>query len=64
VDWAAAAASARERIWGLREQEGFAALADAIQQRHCSRRSGIQRASSRAKATRLKAAGQLSLDLV
>lgn len=64
VDWAAAAASARERIWGLREQEGFAALADAIQQRHGSRRSGIQRASSRAKATRLAAAGQLSLDLV
>ena len=63
VDWAAAAASARERIWGLREQEGFAALADAIQQRHGSRRSGIQRSSSRAKATRLAAAGQLSLNL-
>ena len=63
VDWTAAAASARERIWGLREQEGFAAMADAIQQRHGSRRSGIQRSGSRAKATRQAAAGQLSLDL-
>lgn len=63
VDWAAAAASARERIWGLREQEGFGAMADAIQHRHGSRRSGLKRSSSRAKATRQVAAGQLSLDL-
>jgi deoxyribodipyrimidine photo-lyase len=63
VDWSAAAASARERLWALREQAGFAAMADAIQQRHGSRRSGLKRSSSRAKGARLAAAGQLSLDL-
>ncbi len=64
VDWTAAAASARERIWALREQEGFAAMAAAIQQRHGSRRSGLKRSGPRAKAARLAAAGQLSLDLL
>ncbi len=65
VDWAAAAASARSRIWALREQQGFAAMADAIQQRHGSRRSGLKRSASRTKkAAQLEASGQLSLDLV
>ena len=63
VDWNAAATSARERIWALREQEGFSAMADAIQHRHGSRRSGLKRSSSRTKRSR-QAAGQLSLDLI
>ncbi|MFO7629187.1 MAG: FAD-binding domain-containing protein [Prochlorococcaceae cyanobacterium] len=73
VDWAAAAASARTRIWALREQQGFAAMADAIQQRHGSRRSGLKpsgskrsgskSSASRAKAARLAESAQLSLDL-
>ena len=36
-----AAREARERLWGRRRQAGFSALADAIQQRHGSRRSGL-----------------------
>jgi deoxyribodipyrimidine photo-lyase len=63
VDWEAAAARARTRIWALRQQEGFAAFADAIQERHGSRRSGLKRSTSRRTAPALPAAGQLSLDL-
>ena len=62
VDWEAAAASAREQIWALRAQQGFAATADAIQQRHGSRRSGWRTSSSR---RRVKApVDQLSLNLM
>ncbi|MDP4830968.1 MAG: FAD-binding domain-containing protein, partial [Cyanobium sp. MAG_185] len=62
VDWDAAAASAREQIWALRAQQGFAATADAIQQRHGSRRSGLRTSSSR---RRVKApVAQLSLNLM
>ena len=57
VDWASAAATARERLWALRHQQGFAATAAAIQQRHCSRRSGL-RASRRPSGSR--SAGGLS----
>lgn len=66
VDWAAAAASARDRLWALRRQQGFAASADAIQQRHGSRRSGLrspQRGRRRPTAAD-PAVAQLSLDLV
>lgn len=67
VDWVAAAAMARDRLWSLRREHGFAATADAIQQRHGSRRSGL-RASSRRSRRRSTAAdaavNQLSLDLV
>ena len=41
VDVAAAAREARDRLWGLRRQPGFGASADAIQERHGSRRSGL-----------------------
>ena len=41
VDPAAAARAARQRIHALRLERGFAELADAIQQRHGSRRSGL-----------------------
>jgi len=59
VDWQHAAAMARERLWSLRRQHGFAATADAIQERHGSRRSGMRRASRRRPST--PAADQLSL---
>jgi deoxyribodipyrimidine photo-lyase len=62
VDWDAAAASAREQIWALRAQQGFAATADAIQQRHGSRRSGLSASSSRARGK--APAAQLSLNLM
>ncbi|MEB3202747.1 MAG: FAD-binding domain-containing protein [Synechococcus sp.] len=66
VDWAAAAATARDRLWALRREQGFAAMADAIQQRHGSRRSGLRASSrhSRRGSTAVDtAASQLSLDL-
>ena len=53
-------AVARDRVWALRQQHGFAATADAIQQRHGSRRSGL-RSSSRWLSK--ENSGQLSLDL-
>ncbi|MFM8543886.1 MAG: deoxyribodipyrimidine photolyase, partial [Vulcanococcus sp.] len=69
VDWAEAAALARDRLWGLRRQQGFAAAADAIQHRHGSRRSGLARSGGRRPTGRAaaraaaEASGQLSLDL-
>jgi len=69
VDIAAAARAARERLWARRDQPEFAALADAIQQRHGSRRSGLGRSAmgrgqrpSRRRSTP-EAKGQLSLNL-
>ena len=47
VDWQQAAAQARDRLWALRRERGFAELADAIQQRHGSRRSGLRASSQR-----------------
>jgi deoxyribodipyrimidine photo-lyase len=41
VDPTAAAREARQRLWARRQQQGFAELADAIQDRHGSRRSGL-----------------------
>jgi deoxyribodipyrimidine photo-lyase len=46
IDWHTAAAVARDRVWALRQQHGFAATAEAIQQRHGSRRSGLRSSSS------------------
>jgi len=69
VNWAEAAALARDRLWGLRRQQGFAAAADAIQHRHGSRRSGLARSGGRRRTGRAaaraaaEASGQLSLDL-
>ena len=67
VEVAAAARQARERLWGLRRQSGFGAAADAIQERHGSRRSGLppsdrRSGDGRRRPSRL-AEGQLSLDL-
>jgi deoxyribodipyrimidine photo-lyase len=70
VDWQQAAAMARDRLWALRHEQGFAAVADAIQQRHGSRRSGLSSsrrrrsvASRRQGAADSTAAEQLSFDL-
>jgi len=52
VDEASAARQARERLWGRRRQEGFAALADGIQSRHGSRRSGLAASSRKGSRTR------------
>jgi deoxyribodipyrimidine photo-lyase len=69
VDPAAAAREARERLWGRRRQPGFGAWADAIQQRHGSRRSGLvastgpNRSRKARGALRDPATLQLGLDL-
>jgi deoxyribodipyrimidine photo-lyase len=65
VDPAAAARQARERIHARRRQAGFAARADAIQQRHGSRRSGLRPSRRRSGSRRGTTNGgrQLQLDL-
>jgi deoxyribodipyrimidine photo-lyase len=69
VDPLAAARDARERIWARRRELGFAELADAIQQRHGSRRSGLQASGGRRRRRRPQgeaadgSARQMVLDL-
>lgn len=67
VDQAAAAKRAREAIWGARRSSGFGSTADAIQERHGSRRSGMARPATRSAAAgrspSRSAKAQLSLDL-
>jgi deoxyribodipyrimidine photo-lyase len=69
VDPVAAAREARERLWGRRQQPGFGAWADAIQQRHGSRRSGLIASAGRNRSRKARNAGadntivQLGLDL-
>ena len=45
VDHVAAARIARERVWAVRRDPAFKAAADAIQERHGSRRAGLPRAT-------------------
>jgi len=44
----AAARAARERLWARRQERGFSDLADAIQKKHGSRRSGLAASSGKA----------------
>jgi deoxyribodipyrimidine photo-lyase len=69
VDPAVAARAARERLWARRQGQAFRELADGIQQKHGSRRSGLA-ANGAARRRRSKAATraddgtvQLGLDL-
>jgi deoxyribodipyrimidine photo-lyase len=48
VDPVAAARAARERLWARRQERGFSDLADAIQKKHGSRRSGLAASSGKA----------------
>jgi deoxyribodipyrimidine photo-lyase len=57
-DHAALAAIARDRLWSVRRGEGYRRAADAIQERHGSRRSGMRHARQR----RLAAQATLALD--
>jgi deoxyribodipyrimidine photo-lyase len=60
-----AARQARERIYARRQELGFSAMADAIQQRHGSRRAGLPATGSGPRRRRRDAGvpGQLQLDL-
>jgi deoxyribodipyrimidine photo-lyase len=69
VDPTVAARAARERLWARRQGQAFRELADGIQQKHGSRRSGLA-ANGAARRRRSKAATraddgtvQLGLDL-
>ena len=68
VEPTVAAREARERLWARRQQQGFHELADAIQDRHGSRRSGLSGGRSGARRRRVSenddhGAIQLGLDL-
>ena len=69
VDPAVAARAARERLWARRQGQAFRELADGIQQKHGSRRSGLaasgggRRRRSKAGGSAADAAVQLGLDL-
>lgn len=52
VDHVAAAAQAREAIYGLRRSAGFRAVAQEIVAKHGSRKPGLPDAERRAKAAR------------
>lgn len=55
-DHAALAAIARERLWSVRRGDGYRAAAEAIQERHGSRRSGMRHARVRRARPRAQAA--------
>lgn len=56
-DHAALAGVARERLWSVRRGEGYRVMAEAIQHRHGSRRSGMRQTGRR------RGVGQAALDL-
>jgi deoxyribodipyrimidine photo-lyase len=62
VDLAAAAERARERVWAVRRQPGYREIAEGIQARHGSRRSGLVPITPR-RATRTTATPGRQLDL-
>ena len=68
VDHLQAAREARQRLWAVRQGEAFRRTADAIQQRHGSRRSGLKtpRAGVSRRRRQVSSSGavlQLGLDL-
>ena len=68
LDHRQAARAAREKVWGVREGMAFRRTADAIQERHGSRRSGLKTPRSGVSRRRRSAASageqqQLRLDL-
>ncbi|MCS6855203.1 MAG: FAD-binding domain-containing protein, partial [Elioraea sp.] len=60
-DASALAARARERLWAVRRGAAYRAVAEAIQARHGSRRSGLRQVGAR--RPRHRAAEQPALDL-
>ena len=67
VDPAQAAREARDRIWAIRRAAGFDRIADAIQERHGSRRAGLAptggRGSRRRRRTDVADASMRQLSL-
>lgn len=64
VDYLSAAKDARDKIWAVRREQGFRAKADAIQDRHGSRKANIPQVGRRPKPrAQTKAKDQLDLPL-
>ena len=66
VEPAVAAREAKQKIWDIRKRSGFSAIADDIQRRHGSRRSGLATTGRQRRRRRdgvSKDAIQLGLDL-
>jgi deoxyribodipyrimidine photo-lyase len=63
VDHIEAARVARDRVWGVRKGLAYREKADAIQERHGSRKSGLRSTAVRRRAKRMPPAAQTSLDL-
>ena len=63
IDHLEAAKSARQKIWAVRGTPGYRNIADAIQFKHGSRRSGIKVRVGRKKIRPTVGTCQLSLDL-
>jgi deoxyribodipyrimidine photo-lyase len=65
VDLAASTKAAKDRIYGVRSSKAFHAAADAIQEKHGSRRSGMPMTgqTSRKRSTKAKPAGQMEFDV-
>lgn len=63
VDHEAAAREAREKVWGVRKGAGYRRAADAIQDEHGSRKSGMPLTGQRRGARRKAVDRQLKLEL-
>jgi deoxyribodipyrimidine photo-lyase len=65
VDLAASTKAAKDRIYGVRGGKAFHAAADAIQEKHGSRRSGMPMTGQTAgkRSAKAKTAGQMEFDL-
>lgn len=61
VDHLGAARAARDKVWGIRSGHNFKVVADAIQSKHGSRKSGMKNRGNRGKSR--KDTAQLSLPL-
>lgn len=62
VDATRAAAEAKARLWDVRRRPGFAELADAIQDKHGSRKAGVPRPDKR-RPSAPRPSGQLRLEV-
>lgn len=63
IDHLAAAKEARQKVWAVRRGEAYRRAADAIQEKHGSRKSGVRGGGRAARRAKPAATRQLPLDL-
>jgi deoxyribodipyrimidine photo-lyase len=63
VDLAVSAAAAKDLIYGLRGSRAFRATADAIQDKHGSRKSGIKMVGQKSKRRKKQPTDQIEMDI-